>query len=105
MPPVTRTGLFLNVHFRPIAAGIPSCPRHHERGFPHSGHAMSLFLTAIGLMMIFEGIPYFCFPNQVKALAQKIPELDNGILRGLGIVIIILGLVVVYFGRLMYSNE
>jgi len=66
---------------------------------------MSLFLTAIGLMMIFEGIPYFCFPNQVKALAQKIPELDNGILRGLGIVIIILGLVVVYFGRLMYSNE
>lgn len=66
---------------------------------------MSLFLTAIGLMMIFEGIPYFCFPNQVKALARKIPALDNGILRGLGIVIMVLGLVVVYFGRLMYSND
>lgn len=66
---------------------------------------MSLFLTAIGLMMIFEGIPYFCFPDQVKALAQKIPMIDNGVLRGLGCVIIILGLVAVYFGRLAYSND
>ncbi|CCQ92047.1 conserved hypothetical protein [Nitrospina gracilis 3/211] len=66
---------------------------------------MSLFLTAIGLMMIFEGIPYFCFPDQVKALAAKIPSIENGVLRGLGFVIIVLGLVVVYFGRLMYSND
>ena len=66
---------------------------------------MSFFLTALGLMMIFEGIPYFCFPNQVKQLAQKLPELENRVLRSIGFVIIILGLAVVYFGRIVLSND
>ncbi|MFQ5482776.1 MAG: DUF2065 domain-containing protein [Nitrospinaceae bacterium] len=60
---------------------------------------MGLFLTAFGLMMIFEGIPYFCFPNQFKKLARKIPEMPNGALRTIGLCIMILGLGLVYFGR------
>lgn len=66
---------------------------------------MSFFLTALGLMMIFEGIPYFCFPNQVKLLAQKLPELENKVLRSIGIVIIAIGLAVVYLGRIVLSND
>ena len=60
---------------------------------------MSLFLSALGLMTVFEGIPYFCFPSQVKNFAQKIPEIPNGTLRIIGIILMLAGLAVVYFGR------
>ena len=38
---------------------------------------MNLVLVALGLMMVFEGIPLFCFPDQLKELARKLPELEN----------------------------
>ncbi len=60
---------------------------------------MAFFVTALGMMMVFEGIPYFCFPNQVRALAQKIPELPDSTLRLIGFFIMILGLGVVLIGR------
>ncbi len=62
---------------------------------------MSFFLTALGLMMVFEGIPYFCFPNQVKEFAKKLPEFKNGTIRIIGFIVMIIGLIVVYFGRTM----
>jgi len=82
---------------------IPRCTANGE--ILNQGMPMSFFLTALGLMMIFEGIPYFCFPNQVKQLAQKLPELENRVLRSIGFVIIVLGLAVVYFGRIVLSND
>lgn len=60
---------------------------------------MAFFVTALGMMMMFEGIPYFCFPDQVRALAQKIPELPDSTLRLIGFFIMILGLGVVLIGR------
>lgn len=60
---------------------------------------MAFFVTALGMMMVFEGIPYFCFPDQVRALAQKIPELPDSTLRLIGLFIMILGLGVVLIGR------
>ncbi|MFQ5672786.1 MAG: DUF2065 domain-containing protein [Nitrospinales bacterium] len=60
---------------------------------------MSLFLSALGLMMIFEGIPYFCFPAKVKELAQKLLEIPDGTLRSVGFILMALGLLVVYIGR------
>ncbi len=60
---------------------------------------MAFFVTALGMMMVFEGIPYFCFPDQVRALAQKIPELPDRTLRLIGFFIMILGLGVVLIGR------
>ncbi|MCH8157574.1 MAG: DUF2065 domain-containing protein [Nitrospinae bacterium] len=65
---------------------------------------MSLFLSALGLMMIFEGIPYFCAPSQVKSFAQKIPELSDNTLRIIGFVLMALGLTVAYMGRSMFEN-
>lgn len=65
---------------------------------------MSLFLSALGLMMVFEGIPYFCFPTQVKSFAQKIPEIQNTTLRVIGFCLLALGLLVVYFGRSISEN-
>ncbi len=62
---------------------------------------MNLFLIALGLMMIFEGIPYFCFPNQIKQLARKLPELENSALRLIGLVAMLLGLGVIYLGKIV----
>ena len=60
---------------------------------------MGLFLAALGLMMIFEGIPYFCAPSLVKNFAQKIPETPNSTLRIIGFILMLLGLAIVYLGR------
>ena len=60
---------------------------------------MSLFLSAVGLMMVFEGIPYFFFPEQVKSFARKIPEIPQGTLRVIGFCLMITGLLVVYLGE------
>jgi len=52
----------------------------------------------VGLMMVFEGIPYFCFPEQVKSFARKIPEIPRGTLRVIGFCLMMTGLLVVYLG-------
>jgi uncharacterized protein YjeT (DUF2065 family) len=59
---------------------------------------MTLFLSALGLMLVFEGIPYFCFPEQVKSFASKVAEVPDGILRLIGFGLMVAGLLVVYFG-------
>ena len=59
---------------------------------------MSFFLSALGLMMVFEGIPYFCFPQKVKSIAEKLPEIPNGTLRFFGFFLMMMGLLVVYIG-------
>ncbi len=60
---------------------------------------MSLFLSALGLMMVFEGVPYFCFPSKVKKFAEQVQLLKDGFLRAIGFVLIISGLLLSYFGR------
>jgi uncharacterized protein YjeT (DUF2065 family) len=61
---------------------------------------MNLVLVALGLMMVFEGIPLFCFPDQLKELARKLPELENATLRTIGLIVMLLGLGVVYMGTI-----
>jgi uncharacterized protein YjeT (DUF2065 family) len=59
---------------------------------------MNLVLVGLGLMMVFEGFPLFCFPDQLKEIARKLPELENTILRSIGLVLMLIGLAVVYIG-------
>jgi uncharacterized protein YjeT (DUF2065 family) len=65
---------------------------------------MSFFLAALGLMMVFEGIPYFCFPTQVKSFARRIPEVPDNTLRAIGFALMLMGLLIVYFGRSLVEN-
>ncbi len=60
---------------------------------------MNIIWIALGLMMIFEGIPCFGFPDQLKELARKLPELENSQLRFIGLALMIMGLAVIYLGR------
>jgi len=60
---------------------------------------MSYFLSVLGLVLIIEGIPYFAFPEKMKALLEKLPQIPNSSLRAFGIIAIIIGLVLIYVSR------
>lgn len=60
---------------------------------------MELFLAALGLAMVLEGIPYFAFPGHVKELAKRLPALPSTAIRLFGLSIIAAGMIIVYLGR------
>ena len=66
---------------------------------------MGLFISALGLMMIFEGIPYFCAPSHVKSFAQKIGEIPDQVLRVIGFALMLAGLTIAYLGRAFFENN
>ncbi|MBP7766399.1 MAG: DUF2065 domain-containing protein [Deltaproteobacteria bacterium] len=60
---------------------------------------MDYFLCVLGMVFIIEGLPYFIFPEKLKIYLLKITTLPDSTLRGIGIAAIVLGLVLLYFGR------
>ena len=57
---------------------------------------MKLFLSAFGLMLIFEGLTYFAFPDKIKGLLKKLMELPVSQLRSFGLLSIIAGVILIY---------
>jgi uncharacterized protein YjeT (DUF2065 family) len=64
---------------------------------------MDTFLCVVGLVLIIEGIPYFAFPEKMKALLLKLPLVPERALRMFGSVAIAAGLVLIYIARKMLS--
>jgi uncharacterized protein YjeT (DUF2065 family) len=60
---------------------------------------MKYFLCVLGMVMIIEGLPYFAFPEKMKAWVQKVVATPDNSLRRLGLVLMALGLFLVYFGK------
>lgn len=60
---------------------------------------MRYFLCVIGMVMIVEGLPYFAFPEKMRAWLLKILETPDHTLRRVGMVMMVAGLVLVYLGR------
>ena len=60
---------------------------------------MTDFICAIGLLLIFEGLPYFLSPRGMKGIVSKIPEQPDSTLRTIGVFAILAGLALVYLGR------
>ena len=60
-----------------------------------------LLLTAGGLALILEGLPYFLSPGGVKKMASRLLEIPLSALRLFGLAGVILGLVLIYLGRLV----
>jgi uncharacterized protein len=60
---------------------------------------MRYFLCVIGMVMIVEGLPYFAFPEKMRAWLLKILETPDHTLRRVGMVMMAGGLVLVYLGR------
>lgn len=59
----------------------------------------SLLIVAVGLALVFEGIPYFLFAERMPLMLVKLAEQPPKFLRFIGLIAIILGLLVVAFGR------
>jgi len=60
---------------------------------------MEYFLTVLGMVLIVEGLPYFTFPEKMKSIMEKIPQIPTHWLRVFGIVSIAIGLLLIFLAR------
>ena len=58
---------------------------------------MKFFFCVMGMVMIVEGLPYFAFPSKMKEMVQMIIGLEDKSLRKFGFVLMLIGLMIVYF--------
>ena len=61
---------------------------------------MKYFITALGLALIIEGLPYFLFPAGIKQVLATMQELPEHILRVFGLAIMLIGLAILYVVKL-----
>jgi hypothetical protein len=60
---------------------------------------MKIFISALGLLLIIEGLPYFAFPEKIKKWVIKILELETPQLRLFGFLCMVAGLILVYLSQ------
>jgi len=53
---------------------------------------MKTFLSAVALLLILEGIPYFAAPETARRVLARLLASRTGMLRGMGFAMIALGL-------------
>jgi len=56
---------------------------------------MKFFLSVVGMVLIVEGLPYFAFPEKIKAWLVKVSEIPAAQLR----LAMCLGMVLIYLGQ------
>ena len=59
---------------------------------------MKYFLSVVGMVMIVEGLPYFAAPSKIKVWIEKLAALPDSTLRFMGMLLMLAGLGLVYFG-------
>ena len=60
---------------------------------------MNDFITALGLLLVLEGVPYFLAPSKMRIWVLQIARLPDDTLRRTGLIMMMLGLFVVYLVR------
>lgn len=60
---------------------------------------MKDFFTALGLVMILEGLPYFISPATMKEWIQKLNAIPDNVIRQGALVSMFVGLFIVYLMR------
>lgn len=53
----------------------------------------------MGLMFIFEGMPYFLSPDKMRQWIASVAEMPDAVLRRTGFLLMIIGLCVIYMVR------
>jgi len=59
----------------------------------------SLLFIAAGLALVFEGVPYFLFAERMPRMLLRLAAQPPKFLRFIGLAAIILGLLIISFGR------
>jgi len=57
---------------------------------------MKLFILLIGLILIFEGLPYAAAPEAMQEWLKKLSEMDPSELRGFGVGAMVIGLIICF---------
>ena len=60
---------------------------------------MRYFLCVLGMVFVLEGLPYFTFPNKVKAYILRLTAVPDTTLRIMGAAAVAVGILLIYFGR------
>ena len=60
---------------------------------------MQDFLSAIGLVLVIEGVVYGGFPHLAKRLGAEVQSMPDGALRGGGLAAVALGVLIVWLVR------
>ncbi len=60
---------------------------------------MEFFLCVLGMVFVVEGLPYFGFPEKMREMMHFLEEQDDSTLRTMGGVLMVLGLVILFFAR------
>jgi uncharacterized protein YjeT (DUF2065 family) len=70
-------------------------PSDRASSFNEKDGGMDL-LVVIGVVMIVEGVPWFLSPGGYKRLLLQVLPLNDGLLRLMGLVLMLAGLLLVY---------
>jgi uncharacterized protein len=57
-----------------------------------------LIILALGIMLIFEGIPYFAFPEATKRFMNEVQQMPDKVLRIFGFIALVAGLLLIFLG-------
>ena len=57
---------------------------------------MKLLITLVGLVLILEGLPYLAFPKAMQDWLRQLSELEPNILRGMGLIAMVIGFLLCY---------
>lgn len=60
---------------------------------------MKYFLCVLGMVFIIEGLPYFLFPEKIKAYLMKLLDMPDSSLRIMGLLAMLTGLILLFLGR------
>jgi uncharacterized protein YjeT (DUF2065 family) len=60
---------------------------------------MTDFLTAVGLLFVFEGLIYGGAPEMAKRMAAEVQQMPEATLRAIGFVCMVLGVGIVWLVR------
>jgi hypothetical protein len=58
----------------------------------------SLFIV-LGIVLIVEGMPWFLSPRNTKRMLSELFRMDDKTLRGVGLVFMLAGLLIVYVAK------
>ena len=60
---------------------------------------MKMLISLIGLVLIFEGLPYAAFPEAMQSWLRQLSEVRPKILRSFGWVAVVIGLLLCYVAQ------
>ena len=61
--------------------------------------SQQLLLTAVALMLVFEGILPFLAPGVWRETFRRLTEMSDGQIRFIGLTSMLIGLIILYFAK------